>query len=313
MADFTETSRFEYVRMSWSGGEIASLRAKDSLGTKKTFDPIGTDHWRPVTEGNLKILRDMYASDAGILDADGNKLAVRLTGCPYTSDEAELESLGFIHPLIDDSHKRIVGKKRLASGLPYAVSVFYSKGATSQEGPMRRNVETGESRDRFYRIVWNTEAQRTENGGVAGITFAATADGADQIAAAGETAAISVADHFMTLPEGEYDILFGGGIGASSEADEQRNRMRLHKVIAGDVSDEIVWRAACTANRHATTDPWSVNSTIRCWGETIAHAIKVPSGGATFYYTHSGAGRFNGYGKDLSRGYSAYMSIRKTA
>lgn len=193
-----------------------------------------------------------------------------------------------------------------ASAMP--LSVYYAKGQTEWDGPARLNVAAGESRDRFYRVAWNTTAQRTENGGVQGITFAATNANADQITAAGETAAINVTDHFINLSEGEYDIEFGGGIIADNDTNAGRNRMRLHRIEAAN--DSELWGAGTPAIANAINDPWSGTDDLRSWGIGRMLGLEVPAAGVSLIFTHSGGGT-TAYGANTNRGYGAYVAIRK--
>lgn len=118
-AELSSTSRFTGVEFVWGTERVQTVYAIDSDNKKHTFRYSARNGgWGTVTTGQLKILRDIYNSDDGLRDSDGDAIEIELRGCPYSTDADELEALGYIHPLKAGSHDAIVAKMRAAAGLP---------------------------------------------------------------------------------------------------------------------------------------------------------------------------------------------------
>ena len=106
----TATTQFTYVVLNcnWARSTVAmSVRVVDSTSQSWYFG-AGAEENQYVGDADLQAVRDIWASDDGFQDGDGNDLAVSISGvhADLISTPADLEKIGLFNPLDADSYGR---------------------------------------------------------------------------------------------------------------------------------------------------------------------------------------------------------------
>ena len=116
----TLTSTFEAVYV----GVDAASRLPSGVWWREDDDERsqGSAHINVITEGgaatgDLAIIQQIYASDDGFQDSDGNTVAPTVETWPISTDVEDLEGHGLWNPLDADSYARYLKKRQLEGDL----------------------------------------------------------------------------------------------------------------------------------------------------------------------------------------------------
>ena len=157
--DLSSTSRFTEVRVGWSTigfpRSVVFQTTTDDRFTNEIFDDP-KDYGDIANDSHLAILRDIYADQGGLLDADGNIITINVGNFNLSDDDVPVEDLsryGSFNPFIPAEFDSWIDRLK-------------ADGAFIREGSYSENADTG--RPRIESSIDQIPSRRRPDG----VTFA---------------------------------------------------------------------------------------------------------------------------------------------
>ena len=164
------TSRFNYITVQYSDvviytityslsdGERGNIRMESSYGTTPNYPDTGSDELAA-----LEILQDIYASDDGFLDADGDEVVPRVQNFPHGRTLEALEKYGSFNPFVEGAYDDWLAAQEIrgveAEGATVERDATTNKPSIVYEGDVKTAGFTPES-DTFDYPLLNLEILR---------------------------------------------------------------------------------------------------------------------------------------------------------